>query len=57
MRLARALARLERIIGSDSIYTLRHNGPRDWEARTFEGDGGFGATLEEAIEDLCSKLR
>lgn len=37
-------------------YTLRRIAPGAYEARTYAGDAGFGASLAEAVQDLLAEL-
>lgn len=52
-----AIARLERRLPADEIFTLQRVSAGKWEAWTYEGDVGRGDTVANAIDALLVLLR
>jgi hypothetical protein len=52
-----AIARLERLVDDDEIFTLQRVARGQWEAWSFLGDVGRGATAAAAAAELAGKLR
>lgn len=52
-----AIARVERCLHDDEIFTLRRVARGDWEAWSYDGEVGRGATPAAALLALEGKLR